>query len=199
MIRHLFLEGRIQSGKSTLLRKKLQPYMDSIGGFASQRLLDDSGSTIGFRIGKASATPLTASFSKEYSGIFRTTDKDGTVHKYPEVFDEEGIKYLTENQGKRLILLDEIGGAEMLSPLFYRELNNVLYGSIPCIGVIKLEESAAHMSRTADYDESVLKLNRRLRHLITEELGGKILQYERNIISIEKEIEEFLCGIFTTE
>lgn len=199
MIRHLFLEGAIQSGKSTLLRKMLQPYMGSVGGFASQRLLDDSGRTIGYRIGQASATPLTASFSKDYSGIFRTTDKDGLVLKYPEVFDEEGVKYLTENQGKKLILLDEIGGAEMLNPLFRNALNNVLSGSIPCLGVIKLEESASHMSRTAKYDESVLKFNRRLRQLVTEELGGRILQYERNDNSIEKEIEEFLCGIFTTK
>lgn len=199
MIRNLFLEGTIQSGKSTLLRKMLQPYMDRIGGFASQRLLDDSGCTVGYRIGQASTTPLTTHFSKDYSGIFRITDKDGEVHKYPEAFDREGIKYLTENQGKKLILLDEIGGAEMLNPLFRHALHDVLSGSTPCIGVIKLEESAAHMSRTAKYDESVLKFNRQLRQLVTEQYDGKILRYDRNNNNIVNEIEEFLCGIFTTK
>ena len=62
MYRHLFLEGPIQKGKSTLLRELLAPYMNEVGGFTSQRLLDSEGETVAFRIGSARSTPLTAPY-----------------------------------------------------------------------------------------------------------------------------------------
>ena len=65
MYRHLFLEGPIQTGKSTLLRRLLAPYKDQIGGFASQRMLNDDGRTIGYRIGPAvNCLVYSASFMK---------------------------------------------------------------------------------------------------------------------------------------
>ena len=96
MYRHLFLEGPIQTGKSTLLRRLLAPYKDQIGGFASQRMLNDDGRTIGYRIGPAESTPLTIPFIEgcELPGIFRIIHEDGTSEKFPEIFDSYGIRLL---------------------------------------------------------------------------------------------------------
>ncbi|NLD20055.1 MAG: hypothetical protein GX663_07405 [Clostridiales bacterium] len=197
MKRHLFLEGPVQSGKSTILRQLLEPHIDYTGGFASQRLLDSYSQTRGFRIGAAGCTALTSPFSKGYDGVFRISNDDGTVDKYPEVFENKGVEYLIKNQGKKVILLDEIGGAELLGSRFRQALYEVLGGSTPCIGVIKLIESADFMVTTSDYPRSIIEYNRELRRKITEEYGGKIVRFTKDDDAVIKEIEDFLCGIFT--
>ena len=199
MYRHLFLEGPIQKGKSTLLRELLAPYMKEVGGFTSQRLLDSEGETVAFRIGSARSTPLTAPYHENYSGVFRVITKRGRSLKYPEVFENEGVRYLTDNQGKKLILLDEIGGAELLSYRFREELYNLLAGETPCIGVIKQEVKAKFMSAAAGYEKKLLSYNRELRKLLTSKYDGRILQFRRNDDNLRQEIEAFLYKIFTTD
>lgn len=201
MYRHLFLEGPIQMGKSTLLRELLSPYKDMIGGFASQRMLNDEGRTIGYRIGPADSTTLTIHFSEgiKLPGIFRIIHEDGTSEKFPEAFDRYGVSLLKASEGKKLILLDEIGGAELLSSEFSRTLYDTLAGDTPCIGVIKLNSKASFMSKTAGYSSTVAEYNARLREKILNEYGGRILPFERGNNELKKEAEEFLCGIFTTE
>lgn len=197
MERHLFLEGPVQSGKSTLLRELLRPYVNYTGGFTSQRLLDSDGRTKAFRIGPADCTSLTSTLTKKYDGVFRISNDDGTISKFPQVFENEGVEYLTRNQGKKVILLDEIGGAELLSNAFREALYKLLSGPIPCIGVIKLGNSADFMAVTSGYPSSVVEYNRQLREKITEEYGGRIISFRRNDDAVIKEIKEFLCGIFT--
>ncbi|MGN0704031.1 MAG: nucleoside-triphosphatase [Lentihominibacter sp.] len=199
MYKHLFLEGPIQKGKSTLLRELLSPYMNEVGGFTSQRLLDSEGKTVAFRIGSARNTPLTAPYDENYNGIFRVITTQGQSLKYPEVFENEGLRYLTNNKGKKLILLDEIGGAELLSYCFRKELYNLLSGDTPCIGVIKQEVKAKFMSATAGYEKNLLSYNRELRKLLISKYGGKILQFKRNDENLKREIEDFLYRIFTTD
>lgn len=201
MAENLFLEGPVQLGKSTLLRKMLRPYIGLIGGFASQRMVDDHGRTVAFRIGPAAETALSVPYrgNENLPGIFRRTDESERILKSPEVFDTLGVRYLTENHGKKLILLDEIGGAELLSCDFRKALYDVLAADIPCIGVMKLEQSASFMSATAGYSGEVMKQNRRLRRNITEEYNGKIVEFKRESALAEREIEVFLCGIFTTK
>lgn len=201
MYRHLFLEGPIQMGKSTLLRELLSPYKDMIGGFASQRMLNDDGRTIGYRIGPADSTTLTIPFTegRDLPGVFRIIHEDGNSEKFPEIFDTCGIELLDAAKGKKLILLDEIGGAELLNTGFREALYDVLAGETPCIGVIKLNSKASFMSKTAGYSSTVAEYNARLREKILNEYGGRILPFERGDNKLKKEAEEFLCGIFTTE
>ena len=201
MCRHLFLEGPIQMGKSTLLRELLRPYKDMIGGFASQRMLNDEGRTIGYRIGPADSTTLTIPFTEgcDLPGVFRIIHEDGNSEKFPEVFDTYGIELLDAAKGKKLILLDEIGGAELLNTDFREALYDVLAGETPCIGVIKLNSKASSMSKTAGYSSIVTEYNKSLREKILNEYGGCILPFRRNDDGLKKETEEFLCGIFTTE
>lgn len=203
MCRHLFLEGPIQEGKSTLLREVLKPYMAHTGGFASQRLIAPDGTTQAYRIGPASETALTAPFDINVpggsNGIFRINRNERGSDKFPEVFDTDGVRYLTETEGKKVILLDEIGGAEMLSEPFMSALCRLLAGTVPCIGVLKRYENAAFMSKTAGYNDTMASLNNKLRQKIKNEFNGKILYFKRNDDKIKRELEEFLCGIFTTE
>ena len=56
---NLFIEGPIQTGKSTLIRKVLReafgPSLDGVAGFTSQRLTDAGGQLLGFRLAPADA------------------------------------------------------------------------------------------------------------------------------------------------
>ena len=199
-MKHLFLEGPIQTGKSTLIRKALKPYLASapcctIGGFASQRLTDPSGSTRAFRIAPADA-PLTAPFSDYYPcaedapsvyGIFKTFYPDNKPVVDYSVFETHGIRYLRDTDGKRLMLLDEIGGHELTSAPFMDALYQLLAGDIPCIGVIKLPDSTKRM------DAALLHENARLHERITSEFDGKILYYERGDESVRAIVDAFLA------
>lgn len=227
-IRHLFLEGPVQTGKSTLIQTLLANHLpchrcrpEVIAGFTSQRLTlrgadplkraestafaDTEDPTVAYRIVPA-MSPLTEPFDEKMldgkpaeNGIFRYIDADGNSHKYPDVFDAlaarltatclSGLKKLP-----RIILLDEIGGAELLNDSFREVLHEIIAGDIPCIGVIKREESAAHMISTASYDNSVLDLNRRLRELIIKN-DGSILRFERGDETVINSVSEFIGKI----
>ena len=201
MPKHLLLEGPIQLGKSTLLRKLLQPVMTSVGGFSSQRMTDDQDQTIAFRIGAAAETPLTVPFhgNENLTGIFRCTDDNGNIQKFPEVFDTLGVSYLKHNEGKKLILLDEIGGAELLNESFRTALYDSLAADIPCIGVIKLEDSARRMCKMAGYTHTVADYNAELRYRLITEFDGKILTFERDNQKIEDEVTAFIKKVCKME
>ena len=195
----LFLEGPIQTGKSTLIREILGEHLQECGGFTSQRLVDSTGETRGFRIGPAATTPLTAPLGgmrpgpapavdpaffhgmdpsqvndsvpeasplpqpeylltspdgSIYSGIFKYFDRMGSVHKDQEVFDVLGTFLLTSSKGRPLVLLDEIGGSELLSVPFRTALYDLLTSGVPCLGVIKLEKNARRMQRSYGFDST---------------------------------------------
>ncbi len=214
--KHLFLEGPIQTGKSTLIQMLLAEHLpdheyrpELIAGFTSQRLtLHSSGlksSTVAFRIAPA-MSPLTEPFDKKMlgnnpanSGIFHYIDADGNRHKYPQVFDALANRLSATYRGNisdppRVILLDEIGGAELLNSSFREVLHEILSGSISCIGVIKLEENVARMIAAASYDMSILDLNRQLRDIIMKN-NGSILRFRRGDESVVNLVSDFISEI----
>jgi len=198
MTKHLFLEGTIQTGKSTLLRRMLAPYMNEIGGFSSQRLTDETGRTIAFRIVSVQDTRLTVPYEETPESIFRIVTDDVKGLNKPEIFESEGLKYLTGNDGKKLILLDEIGGIELRNDAFRIELFRLLKGDIPCIGVIKQEQNAGTMKCLAGKSGQTMQYNRQLREFLANEADGKIIEFSRDNDNAKQEIQKFLSEIFFT-
>jgi len=194
-MKHLFIEGPIQTGKSTLLRKCLYPYKSQLGGFSSQRLMNENELAAGYRITEATDFCLQQKPNFSLPGIFQKKAEEGSK-KNPEVFENYGVMLLEKSNAYPLILLDEIGGAELLYPNFYRKLYEILEGDIPCIGVIKLNEKARFMSQEAKYPSDIVSLNLKLRYDIINKFDGKVISFNDNS---EKEIKEFLCGIFMTD
>ncbi len=151
-MKHLFLQGPIGSGKSTLIREAIMPYLPRVGGFYVQRLLlDDSCRAF-------SLNPVT--IPKEYSlnqkvQRLEETEKvflycgDNEQWQFKlDVFEVFGALYLSRSigQGKKLILLDEVGGIELQCAPFLQALLDTLDGDIPCLGVLKADIN----SRTLD-------------------------------------------------
>ncbi len=192
---HLFLEGPVQTGKSTLIRQAISPYIDHLGGFSSQRLWQD-GRPCGYRLLPAHELQLDAPYAPGMSGIFMYHHKD-TSFKNPDVFATLGVKLLEESAGKKLILLDELGGSELLLPAFRSKLYEILEGPIPCLGVLKLPSKAKFMSRAAGYPGQVVQYNLQLRQTLSERSTGRILGLNsENREALRQELSFFLDNIF---
>lgn len=200
MYKHLFLEADSGAGKSTLIRELITPYVDDIGGFSSQRLLDDNNETIAFRIVSADDLRLAVPYEETPETIFRTISKDHSSMSMPGVFGSAGIDLLDSCDEKKLILLDEIGGLELKDQSFKDRLYELLAGDVPCIGVIKQLDKARSMNVSADAGEkpsSIASLNQELRRKMLEDLDCKILEFKRNDPAIIDEVKDFIDKIFT--
>ena len=157
---NVFIEGPVQTGKSTLIRKILKEKygtgLDGVSGFTSQRITDSDGNLLGFRLAPAAAE-LEAALDS-----FGAADISGldNVFKYftPEgprvdmaVFGNAGIRYMDEALDKAkagltsVILLDEIGGHELASEAFRSKLYELLDSAYPCVGVIKSADNTRRM------------------------------------------------------
>jgi nucleoside-triphosphatase THEP1 len=196
MYKHLFLEADSGAGKSTLIRKIIAPYIDKIGGFTSQRLQNENGETIAFRIVPAHDLRLAVPYEDTPESIFRIITENVKGLNKPDIFESEGFKYLTDNDGNKLILLDEIGGIELRNDAFRNKLHEVLAGDIPCIGVIKQNQKAARMSCLSGKTPVTVQYNMELREKMLYEYGCKILQFQRNDTAVETEIRNFIANIF---
>lgn len=193
----LFLEGPIQTGKSTLIRACLGEHLSECGGFTSQRLIGPDGNTRGFRLCPASA-PLTAPIediadgcftadrisedciaeSDFPDGVFKYFRPEGPAYQDQQVFDRLGVQLLGASKNTPLILLDEVGGSELLREPFRKKLDEVLGSGVPCLGVLKLYENARRLERSYQ-DAPIARANLELRRQITEDLGGTVLYYDR--------------------
>ena len=196
MTKILFLEGPIQTGKSTLIRACLGDHLSECGGFTSQRLIGADGTTRGFRLCPASA-PLTAPAEgiagediagegfadgvfKHFrpDGVFKYFRPEGPAYQDQQVFDRLGVQLLEASKTTPLILLDEVGGSELLREPFRKKLDEVLGSGVPCLGVLKLYENARRLERSYQ-DAPIARANLELRRHITEDLGGTVLYYDR--------------------
>lgn len=196
MYKHLFLEGDIQTGKSTLIRKYIAPHIDNIGGFSSQRLTDEAGETIAFRIVTAQNLQLSVPYENTPCSIFRIISDDSRGLNKPDIFENEGLKLLSNAAENKLILLDEIGGIELRNSAFLNRLDEILSGDIPCIGVIKQNKKAASMSCLSKKTSVTAELNNQLREKMLNEYNCKIIQFKQNSSETETIIHDFINNIF---
>jgi hypothetical protein len=186
---NLFFEGPVRTGKSTILRRALLPYLPDLGGFVVQRLLDNDGVPMAYRL-MGMEEIRQAGFDTETQ--FLSVD---APYPQPEdeiaaniflwssprridtnVFETFGVDCLKASTNK-VILLDEIGGVDLLCPGFLAALRTVLSSDTPCIGVLKELEKA----------RDAQSLNRELRALLTV----KPLSSE-NLSTIPDQVHSFL-------
>lgn len=122
-MKRLFLTGDMGCGKSTAIARALGDRLGRCGGFLTQRVYDDQGVLQGFRI-----CSTDGSESMDFLVFI-----NGNPMIYPVSFETLGVKLL---KGQTLVL-DEIGGVELLCPRFRDALYQVLGSDIPILGVLK--------------------------------------------------------------
>lgn len=136
-MKRLFLTGPSGCGKSTSIAAALGEHMGSAGGFLTVRRRDETGRAVAYLLQKTDQTG--GEIIIDYSEI--------PAKMYLEVFADLGVRLLEEAKQYPYIVLDEIGGFELLEPSFRAALSAVLESDIPCIGVMKGAGPANKMIR----------------------------------------------------
>ena len=172
-MKNLFLTGPVGCGKSTGIATALGAHLAHAGGFLTVRQKDETGRAVAYWMKRPDNS--VAEVIIDYSR------KPYTMH--PEVFEDLGIRLLEEAKQFDYVILDEIGGFELLSDRFLEALRKLLESDIPCIGVMKGEGPASKM---------ILKLG----------LGDAYLQRAEDLRQWMRQDENTLlyeCGQFDPE
>lgn len=189
----LFLEGNSGEGKTTLLFECLNPLKSITAGFYSQRLIDDKGETQGFRLVPAEEDWIPRMrYRNGLSNMFIERTNTGWKKRL-EFFEKEGADILHSAKGKKLCLMDEIGGVELFAPGFMKAVFDCVDGFVPCIGVLKSRNNFLSMSERVPVRPEADRLLEKLKEELTSRPCGRILKFERDEEdSIRLEIIRFL-------
>ena len=127
MKKRLFLTGPSGVGKTTIIRQALGDSLAYAGGFVTERVLDEQGKLLGYDL-----LPAAAALSGQAYQRWRFLDYSGPkAEKDNEVFRNQGVRLLQEAEYYPFVLLDEIGGFEMLIPQFRNALAELLNSDLP--------------------------------------------------------------------
>lgn len=150
MKRRLFLTGPMGFGKSTVIEKALGYRLSRCGGFLTRRTRDESGRVISFSLASPDGTQKETFL--DFSSGKPELDRD--------VFSRLGTKLLNGE----FLVLDEIGGVELLCPEFTAALEKALKSGVPILGVMKGEGPAGKLVETLGLTEEYELAASRLRH-----------------------------------
>lgn len=154
MRRRLFLTGNIGCGKSTAILTAIGDKLPAFGGFLTKRIRDEGG--------HGAAFTLCAPDGSRAAVFLDCTSGTPVIHW--EVFQTLAPELMT---GK-IVILDEIGGMELLCPEFMDALNALLETDIPILGVLKGDTAANAMIRklglSEEYEAAANSLCHRLTH-----------------------------------
>lgn len=172
MKKRLFLTGPSGIGKSTIIRQALGPALAYAGGFVTERVSDGEGRLLGYEL-----LPAAAAMSGTAYQSWRFLDYSGSVPaKDNEVFRNQGVRLLQEAEYYPFVLLDEIGGFEMLIPQFRNALAELLNSEQPIIGVLKEAENAASIKRRFGLGDRFTLLTDNLRSVLDRDVDTVLLQ-----------------------
>lgn len=170
MKKRLFLTGPSGVGKTTIIRQALGPSLAYAGGFVTERVSDGEGRLLGYEL-----LPAAAALSGTAYQSWRFLDYSGSVPaKDNEVFRNQGVRLLQEAEYYPFVLLDEIGGFEMLIPQFRNALAELLNSEQPIIGVLKGAENAASIKRRFGLGDKFTQLTDNLRAVLGKD-GDTVL------------------------
>lgn len=158
-MKNLFLTGPVGSGKSTSIANALGTHLDKAGGFLTVRQKDESGKAVYYWMKRPDGS--------DGQVIIDYSAKPYTMH--PEVFEDLGIRLLEEAEQYSYVILDEIGGFEVLSESFTAALMKLLQSDIPCIGVMKGEGPASKMIQKLGLGEIYVQKAEQLRQWMRQD------------------------------
>lgn len=172
MKKRLFLTGPSGAGKSTIIKQALGPSLAYAGGLVTQRVHDGSGRLLGYDLMPAAAALSPAGYERwrflDYSGEKPSKDN--------EVFRSHGVRLLQEAEYYPFVLLDEIGGFEMLIPQFRNALAELLNSELPIIGVVKGPENAGEIKRRFGLGDRFTALTDNLRSVLAKDADSILLE-----------------------
>lgn len=158
-MKHLFLTGPVGSGKSTSITAALGESLPKAGGFLTVRQRDDDGRAVAYWLQRPDGSGRQC--------IIDYSVKPYTMHM--EVFEDFGVRLLEEAQNYDFVILDEIGGFEVLSDAFLEALMKLLRSGVPCIGVMKGAGPASKMIQKLGLGDTYVQRAEELRHWMRQD------------------------------
>lgn len=134
---HIFLTGKKQVGKTTFLKKVLQSWNGTLGGFFTVRtdlFLKDAYSVHLFP-----AEAMRTGLCPTGENLLFVCGKPG--QDTAEKFDRLGCEALEAGKGATLYIMDELGPHEGQAQSFRRAVLQTLSGNTPVLGVLQEAES----------------------------------------------------------
>ena len=178
MKRRLFLTGPIGCGKSTAIETALGTQISQCGGFLTRR----------------HRQPHLYFTLESPDGSSTDTFLDFASGK-PEVNLSVFSKVTFRGQ---VLIMDEIGGIELLNADFISALKTVLTSDVPILGVIKGNGPAGALIRTLGLTQEYESAIRKLRQMLMEDpdtLVYECTQYDKEALRLTRQwTEEYLHG-----
>lgn len=132
MEKNLFLTGAAGAGQSEIIRAALGARGAYAGGYVTHDVFDETGKLTGRDL-----LPAAAAFGVQGYKPTHFLDYVGRqAFSDNEVFRETGVRLLQEAEYYPYVMMDEIGGYELIIPQFRTALLDVLNSDLPCIGVL---------------------------------------------------------------
>lgn len=134
---NIFLTGDIQVGKTTVIQNTITLLNKNYGGFKTYFGPDRNLPNRLLYMNSADEPHI---FSEEHGIVrFSEVSKPQLIGDRFNLYGVELIRQARDN--KELIVMDECGGFERNSFVFQKEIFDTLDGSIPILGVIKLDST----------------------------------------------------------
>ena len=158
MRRRLFLTGPMGCGKSTAIARALGEAAALGGGFFTRRRAFSQGHAVSFCLDApdGSRSEVFLDFSQ------------GSPRQDRTVFSGLGVSLL-EDTGKPFVILDEIGGLELLCPEFAAALDRVFARQVPCVGVLKAPGAARSLAKALGLEDAYTQAAQALTRRLTED------------------------------
>lgn len=185
----MFLQGESHIGKSTLLQEVLTSYTGRFLGFQVQRRME-KGEICGYGIQLVEEKlPLLEVPIEEKVNYSLYSGKTKTYQVLEEVLDK--IEEICSVYPADLLLLDEIGGGELIEPKIREKLYHMFSKDIPCIGVFKSHALAEGMGKRRGLPSIYLQYHEDMEKWI-EEHGQLLTMNHENREVIKKQLHTFL-------
>lgn len=193
-MKNLFLEGDKFIGKSTLLKEVILATGRSVSGFYVERRINNLGQIVGFELRSAKEWLQQNPDRTPIDDHCFIQTKDGRRTRNLQVFETFGKALLEEAKSRSadIILLDEIGGIELLSKSFTDELLVTIEQPKKIMGVFKSEANYQRQKRHTLEKVEIDQQRMQLRQEIIEN-DGQILPLTEEIVEeSKKRLIEFL-------
>lgn len=197
---NIFLSGDSGSGKSTLLLDFLSQSDLEAAGYTTVHLLDQEGRRVAHQLrdlrllihelrqtsrkdegfddwlfAQASTDSADTAVSADIDAPCFCRLEEGRMAFFPRLFVEESLALLSQYPRPELLVLDEVGGPELLEDDFYTKLLDMLDSRQPLLIVWKNVAGLAHMKLENSLQKALME-----RRASLQDRANQLLICEKN-------------------